>query len=115
MDKENAIIIPLKTLLNTFGEEKTKSLLNSFSCSKNLDVEKFLKKSAILFENLNKGKTYLIFKEGSNEILAYFTLSISILRIMDPNVSKRTIKKLNGISKKKKRISCISYWSIRKK
>ncbi len=52
MDKENAIIIPLKTLLNTFGEEKAKSLLNSFSCSKNLDVEKQKRKISLLIKKV---------------------------------------------------------------
>jgi hypothetical protein len=43
MVEENEVIISLKTLLDDHGEEKVKNLLNSFSCSKNLDVENFLK------------------------------------------------------------------------
>jgi hypothetical protein len=67
-----------------------------------LDVENFLKNSAILFEKLNKSRTYLIFKKGTTDILAYFTLTISILKIVDEHISKKTLKKLDGISKEKK-------------
>ena len=102
MVKENEIIIPLKRLLEEHDEEKVKTLLNSFSCSKNLEVENFLKNSAILFEKLNKSRTYLIFKRGTTDILAYFTLTISILKIVDDDVSKKTLKKLDGISKEKR-------------
>ena len=102
MVEENEIIIPLKRLLEVYGEEKTKILLNSFSCSKNLEVENFLKNTAILFEKLNKSRTYLIFKKGTTDILAYFTLTISILKIVDDDISKKTLKKLDGISKEKK-------------
>ena len=105
MGKENEIIIPLKTLLEEHGEEKVKTLLNSFSCSKNWDVEQFLKNTAILFEKLNKSRTYLIFKKGTTDILAYFTITISILKIVDEDISKKTLKKLDGISKEKKEFS----------
>jgi len=102
MGKENEVVIPLKTLLDEHDEEKVKTLLDTFSCSKNLDVENFLKNSAILFEKLNKSRTYLIFKKGTTDILAYFTLTISILKIVDEDVSKKTLKRLNGMSKEKK-------------
>jgi len=101
MGKENKVVIPLKTLLDEHDEEKVKTLLDTFSCSKNSDVENFLKNSAILFEKLNKSRTYLIFKKGTADILAYFTLTISI-KIVDENVSKKTLKRLNGMSKEKK-------------
>ena len=97
----NETIIPLKRLLETYEEEKVKNLLNSFSCSKNSDVENFLKNSAILFEKLNKSRTYLIFKKETTDILAYFTLTMSILKIVD-NISKKILKRLDGISKEKK-------------
>jgi len=51
----------------------------------------FLKNSAILFEKLNKSRIYLIFKRGTNDILAYFTLTISILKIVDEKISKKTL------------------------
>ncbi|MEO2116897.1 MAG: hypothetical protein ABGW92_00615 [Methanocaldococcus sp.] len=101
MGKENEVIIPLKILLEEYDEEKVIALLNSFSCYKNLEVKNFLKNSAILFEKLNKSRTYLIFKRGTTDILAYFTLTISILKIVD-DISKKTLKKLDGISKEKR-------------
>ena len=44
MGKENEVVIPLKTLLDEHDKEKVKTLLDTFSCSKNLDVENFFKK-----------------------------------------------------------------------
>jgi len=89
MVDENEIIIPLKRLLETYEEEKVKNLLDTFSCSKNLDVENVLKNSAILFEKLNKSRSYLIFKKGTTDILAYFTLTISILKLLMKMFQKR--------------------------
>jgi len=100
MGEEDAVIIPLKLLLNKYGEEKVKNLLNTFKCSKNADVENFLKNSSILFEEINKSRTYLVIKKGTINILGYFTLTLSILKIVK-DVSKKTLKKLDGISKDK--------------
>ncbi|AEF97232.1 hypothetical protein [Methanotorris igneus] len=105
MVREDGIIVPLKRLLEKYDEEKVKNLLNNFSCSKNPDVELFLKNTAILFEKLNKSRTYLIFKKDTKDILAYFTLALSILKIVDEEISKKTLKKLDGISKEKKEFS----------
>ena len=44
-----------------FGEEELKELLSEFSCSKNSDVERFLKKQAIEFTKKNQSVTYLVF------------------------------------------------------
>lgn len=100
MGKEDAIIIPLKFLLNKHGKEKVKNLLNTFKCSINADVEYFLKNNSILFEELNKSRTYLVIKKGTADILGYFALTQSILKIVE-DVSKNTLKKLDGISKDK--------------
>ncbi len=100
MGEEDAVIIPLKLLLNKYSKEKVKNLLNTFECSKNADVENFLKNSSILFEEINKSRTYLVIKKGTTNILGYFTLTLSILKIVE-DVSKNTLKKLDGISKDK--------------
>ena len=55
--------INLDGMLSQLGEETTKSILSSFSCPKNKDVENFLKEKAILFSQQNYAKTYLIFWE----------------------------------------------------
>ncbi|AEF95935.1 hypothetical protein [Methanotorris igneus] len=100
MGGEDAVIIPLKLLLHKYGKEKVKNLLNTFKCSINTDVEHFLKNSSILFEEINKSRTYLVIKKGTTDILGYFTLTLSILKIVE-DVSKKTLKKLDGILKDK--------------
>ncbi len=43
------------------GEPALVKLLSGFSCPKNPDVERFLKKSAIEFTKKNQSVTYLVF------------------------------------------------------
>lgn len=81
--------------------EKVKKVLNTFKCSKNKDVEMFLKEKACLFENKNKSRTYLILKEeslknGKIEIMAYFTLSSKVLQLPEI-LSKSQRKKIDGL------------------
>ena len=42
------------------GEPALDRLLSGFSCPKNLDVERFLKKSAIEFTKKNQSVTYVV-------------------------------------------------------
>ena len=43
------------------GEEDLIQILSEFSCEKNPDVERFLKKNAIEFTKKNQSVTYLVF------------------------------------------------------
>jgi len=102
MGRTIKVIVPLKHLLKVQDENKIKELLNSFSCTKNKQVEKFLKNSSILFEKKNKSRTYLIFEKNSNHLLAYYTLTISTVKIKQ--ASKKLLQKLDGISRENKEV-----------
>mgnify|MGYP006968286324 FL=1 len=75
------IVIPLGELLNAeYDQEKLEQSFQKFSCQRETDLEDFLKDKAILYENTNFGKTYLILDKeeldkGSFIVMAYFTIA----------------------------------------
>lgn len=80
-------------------------MVQNFSSPKNLDVERFLHKTAIRFEKTHNSRTYLILdEEDPAKIVAYFSLSFKEVLLQDDSISKNKIKKLDGISKKSERI-----------
>ena len=80
------------------GEPMLDRVLSGFSCPKNPDVERFLKKSAIEFAKKNRSVTYLVFSVDSKELLGYFTLALKPLTVKGETVSNTTKKKLLRIS-----------------
>lgn len=80
------------------GELALVKLLSEFSCPMNLDVEHFLKNSAIEFTKKNQSVTYLVFSKDNGELLGYFTLALKPLTIRGETVSNTTKRKLLRIS-----------------
>lgn len=86
--------------------DKFEKAISGFCCSKDSDVENYLKTKAVTHEKKSKSRTYLIVdidkleKEKEISILAYFTIANKTLFI-DDTVSKEKIKKLDGLSKNK--------------
>lgn len=75
--------------------------LSTFRCSKDPNIQNFLKDRAIPFEKAHKSRTYIIATPGSFEpeninILAYFSVAIDRLFIQE-DISKSFRRKLNGI------------------
>jgi len=71
-------VIRLKRLVALLGESAAGSLLSSFSCPKNEDIEGFLKHQAIPFSKQNIANTYLVFAEavsGGFSLVGYFSLA----------------------------------------
>ena len=83
---------------NGAGEPMLNRVLSGFSCPKNPDVERFLKKSAVEFAKKNQSVTYLVFSVESKELLGYFTLAIKPLTVRGETVSNTTKRKLLRIS-----------------
>lgn len=83
-------------------EEKAQELISIFFCKKDEDIENFLKKRAIQFEELGKSRTFFIYDEDEDEfqILAYYTLAIQVLKIPEDMISGRKAKLLDGFSSK---------------
>ena len=70
-------VFQLCDLINEIGEEITKKFLADFSCPINQDIESFIKEKAILFEKMDKSRTYIILGINETDIapVAYFTLA----------------------------------------
>ena len=69
-------VILLKELIETKGEETAQSILSTFLCPKNPDIEFFLKNKAIGFELQRISSTHLVFNKNASKpiLLGYFTL-----------------------------------------
>lgn len=94
-------VISLNELLSheNIDEEKLVNSFRKFSCSKEKDLEDFLVKSAIHYELIEFGKTFLIIdneelKNGHLEIAAFFTIGQVSVDIS--NLSQKQKKKLLG-------------------
>lgn len=96
-------------MMQNMEEGDLLSLLSTFNCEKDKDIENFLreKNKAIRFENLLKARTYLIFdkeqleRENSGQlvILGYISLAQKVLSIPE-DVSNQFRKKIDGLSAK---------------
>lgn len=81
-----------------------REVLSLFFCSKNSDVETFLRDKAITFEKASRARTYLILDEealtdGKIDIIAYFTVSMKALNLRE-GISKNVRKHLDGLGNK---------------
>lgn len=70
-------IVNLDLLLEELDATEVSTILNTFSCPLNLDVESFLHYKAIEFSKFGIAKTHLVFAsyKGNNEIAGYFSLA----------------------------------------
>ena len=59
--KQRFISINLKDLVEQMGEDATKSILSSFECPMNKDVEIFIRDKAIEFTKHGISSTHLVF------------------------------------------------------
>lgn len=89
------------------SEETVVEVISTFYCSKDHDVENFLKNEnkAVLYERKSKSRTYLIFdeeglKNGNFILLAYFSIAIQTLKIPNGTAASQ-IRKLDGLYAKK--------------
>ncbi len=80
------------------GEDDLRQVLSEFSCPKNPDVEKFVRKNAIDFTKKSQSVTYLVFSVEDAELLGYFTIALKPLTIRGETVSNTVKRKLLRIS-----------------
>ena len=88
--------VNLKDMINEdyLGESATKSVLSSFSCPLNPDVEHFLKHSAIEFTKQSIASTYLIMASYKQDyvLCGYFTLANKVFCIDRDSLPNRRWK-----------------------
>lgn len=80
------------------GEDRLMREISEFSCPKNLDVENFLKKSAIEFTKKSQSVTYFVYSLESKHLVGYFSIALKPLTVRGEMVSKTVKKKLLRIS-----------------
>ncbi len=83
---------------------KVKELLQTFSCSRNEDLQNFLHNKAITFEKHLRSRTYLYIDNTTKKVSGYFTISISTLHT--DGISSEVIKMLDGYQENTKSIPC---------
>lgn len=90
--------INLSELLDMLGEDDTKSILSTFVCPMNKDVENFLKYKAIEFSKRDFSKTYLVFWETDDEkekaLVGYYTIASKFIRVERGAVNSKEARKL---------------------
>lgn len=88
-------VIPLGELLGKeYNQDKLNTAFKRFSCQREADLENFLQEKAILYENTNLGKTYLILdstelKNKNFVIAGYFTIAQKSVDISEISAKKR--------------------------
>ena len=90
--------MPLKTfnindLIDQLGIDKVNSILLSYSCPKNFEIEDFVHSKAIPFARQKLSVTYLVFNE-SLDLVGFFALAGKILTLPGNQLSKTLQKKM---------------------
>ncbi|MDR2615965.1 MAG: hypothetical protein LBC28_05230 [Oscillospiraceae bacterium] len=93
----------LREAIGTEAELAVSNAIDGFVC-KDKDVEKFLKSKAFEFERRDKSRTYLVIDDETQNLVAYFTLSLKSLEFRDA-LSKSKIREIDGFSKEVKGVA----------
>ena len=64
----------LTEMVERYGEERLTKFLQTFSCPKNPEVERFLKDKAISSAKLSASQTYVVTEDATGLIVGYYTL-----------------------------------------
>ena len=95
-------VINIRRYLNSdnpkLGENRLLQVLSGFSCLRNPDAERFMKKSSVEFTKKNQSVTYLVFDISSMVLGGYFTLALKPLTVRGETVSNTVKKKLLRVS-----------------
>lgn len=94
----------LSDLLEQLGEGEVKSILSSFSCPINADVERFLKTNAIEFSKRGFSKTHLVFwaTQDGSEIIQFHQSLLLFNEVRLIVMSKKVERTRNILNKKQK-------------
>jgi len=102
----------LEVIQSTDSNRKVKKLLETFSCTRNMDLQDFLCNKAVTFEKNLRSRTYLYIDNTTQEVAAYFTITISTLHT--DNISPEVIKLLDGYKNDVVSIPCFLIGQIGK-
>ena len=104
----------LSDIIEQLGEDVTKSILSSFSCPINKDIENFIRYKAIEFSKRTTAKTHLVFweteDEKNREFVGYYTITSKVITVDRNILSNTEAKKLRnqGVYNNAKQIYMVS-------
>ena len=90
--------INILDLVETIGEDEVRHILSDFSCLKNIEIENFVKQSAIEFAKRKMSITYLVVDDEIN-VRAIFTLTHKAIELKNESLSNTSRKKIEKHSK----------------
>jgi len=89
-------VIPLRDLIDMRSEKIVNETLSSFFCSKDKDVQRYLRETAVKHEKEHISRTYLIFdSEPSERLVAFITVAMKCLIVGDEQYDVSLIEKMN--------------------
>ena len=80
------------------GEDLLQQVFSTFSCDKNLDVERFLLEQSINFTKKNQSVTYVVLTPEEGQIIGYFTITIKPIMVNGDSFSNTVKKKIARVS-----------------
>lgn len=80
------------------GEDLLKQVLSTFSCKKNVDVEKFLLNQAVDFTKKNQSVTYIVLTAKSGLMVGYFTITVKPISVNGAGFSNTVKRKIARVS-----------------
>lgn len=87
--------VNLAMLVEELGEQEVKTMLSTFCCPRNADVEDFLRNKAIEFSKQGTAKTHLIYTSYKGEVVlaAYYALTLQPFDIKRTSNLSATMRK----------------------
>lgn len=80
------------------GEDLLQQVFTTFSCDRNLDVERFLLEQSINFTKKNQSVTYVVLTPEEGQIIGYFTITIKPITVNGDSFSNTVKKKIARVS-----------------
>lgn len=95
--KTHFVEMNLGDILEQIGEDETKSILSSFSCPLNKDIENFIKYKAIEFsKELLQKHIWFFGRQKTNNLPNYYTITSKVITVDRAALSNTEAKRLKN-------------------
>ena len=91
-------VMNILNYIDANGEDETRRILSTFSCSKNVEVEHFVRNNAINFAKQKISVTYLVLNSEA-ELMAIFSLAHKANKISVGSLSSTARRKMGRFSR----------------
>ncbi len=116
MSIDGYIVIQLNNMARELGENRVKSILSTFSCPLNKDVEHFLRQPAHAIEMARQSiaQTHLVFAsyQGAPVLIGYFTLAMKDFIVERRHISRKLADRVRKFSTRTSDPSQKDYYKI---